>query len=61
MDMLGMPSAIATREGLSDTHLSVSRQVDLESFAVVLEPKRGHCEEDVFAVNRFPLLLLTLL
>ena len=41
-------------------YLPVPRQVDLESFGVILETKRSHGEEYVLAIHRFALLLLTL-
>ena len=43
------------------TYLSIPGQIDLECFAVVLETKGCHCEQDVFAINRLPFLLLTFL
>ncbi len=42
-------------------YLAVFGQVDLERFAIVLKPERAHGEEDVLAVDGFPLLLLALL
>jgi hypothetical protein len=45
---------------LSCTHLSVPCEVDLQRLSIVLEAKRGHGEEDVFAIDGLALLLLAL-
>ena len=47
--------------GYCETHLSVSGEVDLEGLAVILETKRRHSEEDIFAIDGLALLLLAFL
>jgi hypothetical protein len=47
--------------GYCETHLSVSSEVDLEGLAVILETKRRHSEEDIFAIDGLALLLLAFL
>ena len=42
-------------------YLPISRQIDLQSLGVVLESQRRHGKENVFAVDRFALLLLAFL
>lgn len=41
------------------THFAIFGEIDLERLGVVLEPKRGHGEENVFSIDRLALLLLT--
>jgi hypothetical protein len=48
-------------QGYRETHLSVPGEVDLECLAVILETKRRHGEEDIFAVDGLALLLLAFL
>jgi predicted small integral membrane protein len=48
-----------TKESLA-AYLAISRQVDLQRLGIVLEAKRSHSKEYVFAVDRFALLLLAL-
>ena len=43
------------------TYLAVLGQVNLERLGVVLEAERAHREEDVLAVDGFPLFLMALL
>jgi hypothetical protein len=42
------------------TYLAVLGQIDLEGFGVVLEPQGRHGEKDVFSIDGFALLLVTL-
>ena len=39
-------------------YLPISRQINLQGLGVVLEPQRRHSKENVFAIDRFALLLL---
>jgi len=43
------------------TYLSVPCEVDLQCLSVVLETKRSHGKENILAIDRLALLLLTLL
>jgi hypothetical protein len=43
------------------TYLSVLRQVNLECLGVVLKPEGAHGEENVLAIDSFPLFLMALL
>jgi hypothetical protein len=57
-----IPAALGiSSQGYRETHLSVPGEVDLECLAVILEAKRGHSEEDIFAVDGLALLLLAFL
>lgn len=46
--------------GVSETYFSISSEVDLECFAVILESQRSHREQDVFAIDGLAFLLLAL-
>jgi hypothetical protein len=55
-----VPAVLGT-SSQGETHLSVPGEVDLECLAIILEPKRRHREQDVFAVDGLALLLLAFL
>ena len=42
------------------THFAIFGEIDLQCFGIVLEPQRSHGKEDVLAIDRLALLLLTL-
>ena len=46
--------------GQAGTHFAIFGKVYLQCLCIVLEPKRCHGKQYVFAIHRFPLLLLTL-
>jgi hypothetical protein len=54
-------SANAPGKGKSDAYLSVTCKINLQSFGVVLEAKRRHGKQDIFAIDSLSLLLLTFL
>lgn len=56
-----MAGAVGEQGGWGCHYLAVFRQINLESFRVVLESERCHGEENVFAVNRLPLFLVAFL
>ena len=43
-----------------NTYLAIPGWIDLQGLTIVLKAERRHGEEDVFAIDRFPFLLLTL-
>ena len=46
--------------GPDKTHFAILGEVDLQGFGIVLEPQRGHGKQNVLAIDRLSLLLLTL-
>lgn len=43
------------------THLAILGQVDLERLRVVLKTQRRHCEQNILAIDRLALFLVTFL
>lgn len=42
------------------THLAILGKINFKGLSIVFEPKGGHSEQDILAVDGLPLLLLTL-
>jgi hypothetical protein len=42
------------------THFAIFGEIDLQCFGIILEPQRSHGKENVLAIDRLALLLLTL-